>query len=273
MTSNPLDLPVPPIELRRLVGPTDVSAFDNPDGGLVHPHLDPAVYESVLDFGCGCGRVARQLMQQQVPVGRYIGLDLHRGMIDWCKRNLEPLSENFRFVHHDVFSMGFNPGEDKPATLPFPVEDDSVTLVHASSVFTHLLEPHAVHYLQECARVIRPGGVLNATWFFFDKVGFPMMQDFQNALYINHIDPTNATIFDRTWLLDTLSELGLVITHVIPPVVRGFQWTTVIEPADPRRSHVEFPDDEADAGLLRASMMPADAHTLGYDDAATGSAG
>ena len=27
-----------------------------------------------------------------------------------------------------------------------------------------------------------------------------MMQDFQNALYINDVDPTNAVIFDREWL-------------------------------------------------------------------------
>ena len=27
-----------------------------------------------------------------------------------------------------------------------------------------------------------------------------MMQDFQNALYINDVDPSNAVIFDREWL-------------------------------------------------------------------------
>ena len=39
--------------------------FDNPDGKLVFPGLDPKQYRSVLDFGCGCGRVARQLIQQR----------------------------------------------------------------------------------------------------------------------------------------------------------------------------------------------------------------
>jgi hypothetical protein len=57
-------IPIPPAEIRELVGPTEPEAFDNPDHQLVYPYLEPAVYESVFDFGCGCGRVARQQIQQ-----------------------------------------------------------------------------------------------------------------------------------------------------------------------------------------------------------------
>ena len=57
-------LPMPPLEMRELVGPTDEAAFDNPDGRLLYAFLPVEAYESVFDFGCGCGRVARQLVQQ-----------------------------------------------------------------------------------------------------------------------------------------------------------------------------------------------------------------
>ncbi len=42
-----------------------------------------------------------------------------------------------------------------------------------------------------------PDGLLRSTWFLCEKRYFPMMQDFQNALYINENDTTNAVIYDR----------------------------------------------------------------------------
>ena len=63
MTAPPT-LPMPPREMRVLVGPQDEQDFDNPTGRPVYPGLPPEAYRSVLDFGCGCGRVARQLIQQ-----------------------------------------------------------------------------------------------------------------------------------------------------------------------------------------------------------------
>ena len=51
-----------------------------------------------------------------------------------------------------------------------------------------------------------PDGVAVTTWFLFDKANFPMMQEFQNALYISDFDPTNAVIFDRTWLSGALAR-------------------------------------------------------------------
>jgi SAM-dependent methyltransferase len=251
--------------MRRLVGPTDPSAFDNPSGALVYPYLVAEQYATVFDFGCGCGRVARQLMQQVARPQRYLGIDHHRGMIEWCLENLAGRAPGFEFRHHDVYDMAFNPGSGKrwwrwgssvrpPRTRPFPAEDHAFTLVNAWSVFTHTLEDAAEYYLRECARILVSNGVLHSTWFLFDKSGFPMMQEFQNALFINDVDPINAVIFDKTWLCTTASAVGLVITRVVPPTVRGFQWLVLMEPERPGLSHVDFPTDEAAVGIVRASL-------------------
>ena len=74
------------------------------------------------------------------------------------------------------------------------------------------------------ARTLRSDGLAVTTWFLFDKSDFPMMQDFQNALYISDFDPTNAVIFDRRWLEDTVTAAGLEIESRTEPVVRGHQW-------------------------------------------------
>src|SRR6266511_572805 len=133
-----VDPPFPPRVMRQLVGPTEDEAFDNPTGELVYRYLPTAAYRSVFDFGCGCGRVARQLIQQRERPERYVGIDLHRGMIEWCKSNLAPYAHGFEFFHHDVFNSLFNPDRSKPDSLPFPSTGASATLVNAHSVFTHL---------------------------------------------------------------------------------------------------------------------------------------
>jgi SAM-dependent methyltransferase len=126
--------------MRALVGPTDTAAFDNPTGSLVYPYIEPDQYRHVFDFGCGCGRVARQLILQSPRPERYVGIDLHRGMIEWARANLAPAAENFEFHHHDVYNRSFNPGEGLPEVAPFPADDAAFSLVNAFSVFTHLTE-------------------------------------------------------------------------------------------------------------------------------------
>ena len=59
-------LPIPPLEMRALVGQTEPSGFDNPAGAPIFDFVDPSVFRSVFDFGCGCGRLARQLIQQKL---------------------------------------------------------------------------------------------------------------------------------------------------------------------------------------------------------------
>jgi SAM-dependent methyltransferase len=238
-------LPLPPLELRRLVGPTKDDWYDNPDGALVFPIVPESAYESVFDFGCGCGRVARMLIQQRPQPERYVGIDLHRGMVDWCKQNLATQAPHFEFHHHDVFNVSLNPGAGKARKLPFPAEDTAFSLVNATSVFTHLTQEQAPHYLREAARILRPDGVLHATWFLFDRSDFPMLGPENGAIYVSYQDPTAAVVFERDWLTRTVGEAGLTIYDVVPPPMRGYQWTLLMSPSRPGLRPVQLPVDTA----------------------------
>jgi SAM-dependent methyltransferase len=244
------DLPLPPLEFRRLVGPTEPGFFDNPTRNPVFTDVPDAAYATVFDFGCGCGRLARQMIQQHPRPQRYIGVDRHKGMIEWCRGNLAAHAPGFEFSHHDVFHDQLNPG-GTPGHLPLPACDGEVTLFIGWSVFTHLLEPDTEFYVRELSRVLSPDGIAVTTWFLFDKGDFPMMQEFQNALLINAQDPTNAVIFDKDWMLNQLARAGLVVTAVVPPSIRGFQWVTHIQRQAPGRVAVPFPEDVAPRGLAR----------------------
>lgn len=260
-----VDLPIPPYELRVLVGPTDAAAFDNPRAGLVFDDLRPEQYRSVVDLGCGCGRIARQLIQQVPRPDHYLGIDLHRGMIRWCTDNLAPAADGFRFVHHDVFEAGFNPtGRPIDELLPIPADDGSATLVVAWSVFTHLVQEQIPHYLAEVSRILAPNGLVRSTWFLFDRRFFPMLQDFQHALYINRANPTNAVIVDREWLLDEIARCGLSVESATPPSVRGFQWTIDLRHAGPSDRPPTLGPDNAPFGVIRAEVSAVAEHLVGF---------
>jgi SAM-dependent methyltransferase len=200
-------------------------------------------FANVLDFGCGCGRLTRVLLKRKL-LDRYLGIDVHRGMISWCEENLVPLHRGLKFEHHDVHNPGLNPASEHDV-LPLP--GHGYSLVIASSVFTHLPQRQAEHYIADISRVLAPNGALLATFFFFDKSLFPMMQPFQHALYVNQDDPTNAVLFTREWLLEQLEQHGLATERVLPPPVRHHQWRLLIRPRTMVDGEVQWPKDDAPA--------------------------
>ena len=256
-------LPIPPVELRELIGGHDADAFENPSGRPIFDGLPDGQWRSYLDFGCGCGRSARRLALQYPRPERYVGLDLHHGMVRWCQENLQPVLEGFAFLHHDVFNPGLNPDRSRPWALPLPVADDSVSLIEATSVFTHLVEGQTEFYLDEVARILTSDGVLQATFFLFDKSAFPFLQPTQNALYVNPEDPTNAVAFDRGWLIQSLEDRGLCLIDAGPPEIRGFHWHLRVARVGSGHQAVSLPDDTAPVGHRPPPALRAGAAAFG----------
>lgn len=243
--------PFPPLRLKKSVGPVSDEYYDNKRGSAVFGADIPFVnYRSVFDFGCGCGRIARQMMLQNEAVPeKYVGIDLFEDSILWARKNLTKFNDRYTFYHHDVHNAQFNPGSVE-LTAQFPVSD-KFTLVNAHSVFTHICEPQIEHYLDECSRILDGEGVFRSTWFLFDKNNLPMMQEAQNCLYINLSDPTNATIYDYRFVEKMFSKSGLVIYKIIPPDIRGHQWVLLARKEGGGCLGVNFPEDAAPIGIVR----------------------
>jgi SAM-dependent methyltransferase len=115
---------------------------------------------SVLDIGSGCGRTARLLLNNRW-ISVYVGFDVVAESVAWCNNFLRPAWPGIRcdFYHADIYSSEYNPqGAVKATEFTFPCETMSMDVVFAASLFTHLLEPDARHYLREVRRVLRPRG-------------------------------------------------------------------------------------------------------------------
>ena len=143
-------LPVPPAQLRARIAPAqaDLNLFlrsgalhaDLIRGLLAEARSDPVAAAPILDFGCGCGRIARHWDGLDIDLH---GCDVNPRMVDWCRRNLP-------FGRFEV--NGLEP--------PLPYEDHSFGLAYAFSVLTHLPEQVQHEWLREFERVLRPGGFL-----------------------------------------------------------------------------------------------------------------
>jgi len=116
---------------------------------------------NVLDIGCGCAKTARFLATDP-RVANYVGFDPIASVIAWDNRFVAPRAKgNFRFIHVDLYSAEYNPhGTVQPQDFRFPADDASIDVAIAASLFTHLLEPDAKHYLRESARVLNRNGRL-----------------------------------------------------------------------------------------------------------------
>lgn len=99
-----------------------------------------AELDSLLDFGCGCGRVTRYW--HDFP-GSVAGSDLDARAIAWCRDNL-----------------AFARFEQNGLQPPLAFADESFDLVYALSVFTHLTAELQLAWRDELRRVLRPGGSL-----------------------------------------------------------------------------------------------------------------
>jgi SAM-dependent methyltransferase len=101
-------------------------------------------YGAWLDFGCGCGRVARYL--SVLPeVQRLVGIDIDGEHIAWCRRHL---AGDF---------------DATPAQPPTRLLSASFDVVYAGSVFTHLDDGRQRAWLREIHRLLTPGGLLIAS--------------------------------------------------------------------------------------------------------------
>jgi SAM-dependent methyltransferase len=152
------ELPYPPLELMNRVcsleGRGDpVSAYERlgaeAKAALLALLGDDWSFDGkrVLDFGCGAGRTLRQFTSEATSDAEFWGVDIDAASIAWLRGTLSP---PFR-----VMTCSDDP--------PLAVEPGSFDLIWALSVFTHLTD-NSLPWLLELHRLLRPGGLLVATY-------------------------------------------------------------------------------------------------------------
>lgn len=130
----------------------------------VHDLLVDVAHPRVVDMGCGSGLAMIAAEPMVAGGGELIGLDVRADAVARCRR-LYP-DPPFRFEHLPVANEVYSPGAIGP--LRWPVDDQSVDLVTAISVFTHLGRDDARASMGEIGRVLAPGGRVLLSVFLVD---------------------------------------------------------------------------------------------------------
>lgn len=149
-TLDKLALPTPPdSNIHRVSGP-GANQYSYINGGksdferfraLIGERLGRTTLNDldVLDWGVGCGRLARYFIEEGA---RVTGIDIDDDNLNWCRANLKPAS----FVH-------------VPLTPPTSLPTSAYDVIISSSVLSHLTEGVMRQWLSEIGRVLKPDGV------------------------------------------------------------------------------------------------------------------
>ncbi len=148
----------------------------------------------ILDVGCGTGLLAIASEPYIGKNGKYIGIDVMEEDIEFC-RNHYP-SDMFEFIHLDVANAAYAP-DQQLSQKNWPLKDNTVDLVTALSVWTHLNEQDAIFYFKEISRVLKTGGRAIITFFLLDdayKQGLSLRSKQQSRF---HMTLQDQWIFDQ----------------------------------------------------------------------------
>lgn len=139
-------LPLPPATLQDRVGAlnflTSGWRIYSDLKAALSPYIRIATCESILDWGCGCGRALRYLLED-VPADRISGCDIDADAIAWMKQSIDGPS----FTHIAPLP-------------PTPYADQRFDLVYGISIFTHLNEATQMEWLEELRRITKRGGIV-----------------------------------------------------------------------------------------------------------------
>lgn len=163
----------------------------------------------VLDLGCGAGRLAIGIAAELGAIRSYCGLDVGASVTAWCDRHLSSRAPFLQFRRVDVRNERYNPtGSEIDQGYRLPVEDASMDIVYAYSLFSHMVAADVTAYAREVRRVLADGGRAVVTAFVEDDVPEQAInppgygpRTWRGALH--------CVLFDRVFFDALLAEAGL----------------------------------------------------------------
>jgi SAM-dependent methyltransferase len=160
----------------------------------------------VLDVGCGV-RFTQAIINRDIPIKSYTGVDVHRPLIEHLQREVE--DPRFSFAYWDAQNARYNPeGVKITPESRLPVEG-TFDIIWLFSVFTHLDSSDANAMLAILRRHVRPGGALFFSAFLDDTV-----DSFEDRIPEH---PLSHPCYAERYLRELIEANGWRVASVSPP--------------------------------------------------------
>jgi len=140
----------------------------------------------IVDVGCGTGLIAISVEPYIEGGGYYVGMDVDKERIDFCKSKYR--KSRYSFKHLDIANTEYHPDAQKKRTK-WPVESSSYDMCTALSVWTHLARKDAIFYFSEVERVLKKNGKFISTFFLLDESYQPTKKKEKNESVYHNTRP------------------------------------------------------------------------------------
>ncbi len=163
----------------------------------------------VLDVGCGQGRLPIGILRVIGEIN-YLGIDVDKASIDWCRRYIERDHPSFKFRHVNFQNDRYNKaGIGIDNGFSFDVESKSIDIVFLYSVFSHTIENDMKAYLKEFLRILDEGGKVFFSTFVEENVeNFSINPD---NYRLKCSGPLHIVRYDKAYLFSLLEEIGYTV--------------------------------------------------------------
>jgi SAM-dependent methyltransferase len=199
----------------------------------------------VMDFGCGAGRTLKHFTEEAERAEIW-GVDIDKTSIELLRGTVCPPFHLMR--------SGYMP--------PLELEGASFDLIWSISVFTHLTNDNSLPWLLELHRLLKPGGLLIATymgrWVSEVLAGEPWEEDRVGMNVLRHDHPASdgapLVLISDWWLREHWGRAFDVVQ--IAPEIHNQSWA-VLRKRDVRLTvgELELPgDDPREAVALRHNI-------------------
>jgi SAM-dependent methyltransferase len=136
--------------------------------------VDLGAVRSILDVGCGCGRIATALTQHLNSISHYVGVDILPALVEFGRKFISPRYPQFEFLLLDEGNSTYDAWKRKGSVADLARLSDarrggSVDLAISVSLFTHLDYLPAVKILSAIGGMLAEGRQAFITFFVLDS--------------------------------------------------------------------------------------------------------